>query len=191
MNLDQTINSLPDKIAESVSIIRIAAKGIAIIRERTLSGKFLTGTGTGQKIRAGVEQYSTKAMPIPYGRYMALMGDKPPEGTKIFRNKSGTVMVIFSGGYKRLRELSKKPNEHVYMSWTGRMLRNLNIIRSEKTIAEIGFNDAESERIAGYHNLYGSGKGKVLHPFLGFTTEDDQQLVGMAEQEIGNLLKTI
>ncbi|MDD5061471.1 MAG: hypothetical protein PHN44_04210 [Candidatus Marinimicrobia bacterium] len=191
MELEQVINSLPDKIAESVSIIRIAAKGIAIIRERTLGGKFLTGTGAGQKIRAGVEQYSTKAMPIPYGLYMALMGEKPPEGAKIFRNKSGAVMVIFTGGYKRLRELSKKPNEHVYMSWTGRMLRNLNIIRSEKTIAEIGFNDAETERIAGYHNKSGAGKNKVLHPFLGFTAEDETQLVGMAEQEINNLLKSI
>jgi hypothetical protein len=191
MDFDQTISSLPDKIAESVSIIRLAAKGIAIIRERTLSGKFLTGAGVNQKIRAGVEQYSTKAMPIPYGRYMALMNEKPPESAKVFRNKSGTVMVIFSGGYKRLRELSQKPNEHVYMSWTGRMLRNLNIIRNEKTTATIGFNDAESERIAGYHNLYGAGKGKVLHPFLGFTAEDDQQLLGLAQQEINNLLKSI
>jgi len=169
---------------------RLAGKGLAIIRTRTLAGEFLTGVGTG-RTKTGKQQYSTKPMPIPYGKYMALTQGKVPDKTKVYRSKSGHVMVILVGGYKRYRELSKKPADHVYMSWSGRMLRNFKIIHKEKGKAALGFDDADSARIARYHNIDGAGKAKVLHPFIGFTAEEEKELAGVAELLINDVLKAL
>jgi len=191
MDFKTAIQGLPDTITERVCITRLAGKGLAIIRARTLRGEFLTGVGTGQRKDTSKSQYSTKPMPVPYGKYLALTEGQAPDKSKVYRSKSGHVMVILTGGYKRYRVLSKKPADHVYMSWTGRMLRNFQIIKDEKGKATLGFQDADSARIARYHNIDGAGKNKVKHPFIGFTTEEENELAGVAETIINDVLKAL
>lgn len=185
----QELENLPHKITEAVSMIRIAGKALAIIRARTGRGEFLTGVGTKQSIDTSRQQYSTKPCPIPYGKYLALMNSKPPEGAKIFRSKSGHVMVIVAGGYKRIREMAKKQSDHVVMGWTGRMMRDFSIIKQGETDAILGFKESESARIARYHNIEGAGKSKVKHPFIGFTLDEENQLAGLAQSFIDKALK--
>lgn len=191
MSFEQALKKLPDQVREKVAIQRIGLKAVAIIRQRTLKGEFLTGTGTGQRIDTSQSQYSTKPAPIPYGKYRALTRRKPPEDSIIYRHQSGTVMVILQGGYKEFRRLAGRTSDHVNLNFTGRMMRNFGIIQTGNEHISLGFKDRQSRTIARYHNIDGAGKAKIKHQFLGFTKEEEEQLAGLAEQLIDGAIKSL
>lgn len=189
MSFEKDVKRIPGKIAESVSMIRAGGKVLSIIRDRTLKGKFLSEAKVGATIDTSKSQYSTKPAPIPYGLYRAKAKKKPPSSMPVFTNKSGTVMVILSRGYKQLREIAGKQSNHVVMSWSGRMMRNFGIRRKSKDEVVLDFSDSYSERLARYHNIEGAGKSKVTHPFIGLTQAEASQVVDEVDKMLNKALQ--
>jgi hypothetical protein len=178
-NADQVaadLNRLIEDVVERVILVRLGARAIAIIRQRTLKGEFLEGSSP------GASQYSTTPMPLPLGALQkATRGrlqaqEKNQSAYKIFTAKSGRVWVVLQGGYKEFRQLAGKANDHVTMTWSGRMMRNLGIVKRTKSEVEIGFSDQQSHQLAVYHNIMGAGRGRKKHVFMGFTPAEEQEL---------------
>jgi hypothetical protein len=176
--------NLPEQIVETVRLERVAARGVAIIRERTLKGDFLGGTGAQQSIAESNSQYSETPMPLPYGSLPKYVQERMAgrEDIKIFTSRKGTVWVVIPGGYKEYRQISGKQSDRVVMNWSGKMMASLGIVTDEPGKAAIGFTDSYAERIASYHNVQGAGKSKRMHRFFGFTAEEGNELTGIAQE---------
>lgn len=192
--------NLEDGIVDNVLMIRLGLKAKAFILQRVQRGEYLEGS-------TGGSEYSTTPMPVPYGLFVkkfgsALLKKKGGKDEKIirgrgqkiittaksdefsvFRSKSGKTMVLISGGYKRWRELNKKSSGPVAMTWTARMLRNLEILRTEKMTTQLGFSSS-SENDKAYWQHQGAGKNKVTRKFMDLTEKEINQLGDLAEQLI-------
>lgn len=171
------LQDLKNRVVDNVMMVRLGAKGIAIIRKRTLEGRFLTGSSP------NADEYSTKPLPLPFGKFTratqkeVLKRQLQTGEFRIFTNrKSGNTWIIIEGGYKKFRELAGKPTDNVVMTWSGRMLRNLGITRSGEQDVELGFSEAGSKQLALYHNVMGAGKSKRKHVFMGFDEKEINDL---------------
>ncbi len=185
--LEARISALPGEIVDQVMLTRVGLKGVAIIRKRTESGVFLPGSS------ANAENYSTTPMPLPYGKLRGKLSGKKAkeEGFRVFTSKSGRVWIVLPGGYKQYRQLYGKAADKVTLSWSGRMLRNLKLISASGDTAELGFDDAEEDRIASYHNTLGAGKSRRKHVFMGFTEGEEEQLTAETVKQLEGKLKVI
>lgn len=187
------IERLKDAVVDNVIMLRIANKGIAIIRKRTLKGEFLPGSSP------NASQYSTTPLPLPLGKFTRetqrqILSGKADlgENFRLFTNrKTRNVWIVIQGGYKKFRELAGKPTDNVVMTWSGRMMRNLGIIRSTETEATLGFSDQGSRQIAEYHNVLGAGKSRRKHIFMGFEEKELKELAKLAGEEIAKKLSGI
>ena len=189
MSLQQEVRNIPDKISEQVALIRAGSKALGIIRDRTRKGNFLEEAKVGTSIGETNAQYSEKSAPVPYGLYRTKAGKKPPDDMAVFQNDSGTAMVILEGGYKQLRQIARKPSDHVVMSWSGRMMRNFGIKKKSREEVVLGFSDSYAERLARYHNIEGAGKNQVKHPFIGLTEEEAKEIVEVVEKMIDQVVR--
>jgi hypothetical protein len=199
---------IENALVDNVIIIKVAEKAQAFIRKRVYNQQYLEGS-------TGTSQYSTTPMPVPYGAFVKKFGkiflrQKSKENNrakffnkgknnfsfanaqdfKVFRSKSGKTMVIIPGGYKQWREINNKNSSPVDLTWSGRMLRNLGILRPpENGTAEIGFPSSSENLKAYYHNVAGAGKRKVTRKFMGITQPELDDLGDLAEKMIFQRLK--
>jgi hypothetical protein len=165
---------LVQRIINRALLLQVGSHVLMIIKERTLRGEYLPGsTGTGQ--------YSTTPMPLPLGvlqkKYRSNKSLKELEagGARIFTNlRSKITWIILTGGYKQLREITGRDASHVTLSWSGKMMRNLKVLKADPATASvtIGFDEESSSRIASYHQIEGAGKSKKTHKFLGLTEQE-------------------
>ena len=189
--LQRKIDALPGEIVDQILLTRVGLKGVAIIRKRTEGGQFLPGSSP------NAENYSTTPMPLPYGALRnKLSGRKAKEaGFKVFTSKSGRVWIVLPGGYKQYRQLYGKQTDRVTLSWSGRMLRNLKLLSTSQSgqSAEsvVGFDDADSARIAGYHNELGAGKSRKKHVFIGFNDSEISDLTAETVKQIKGRLRVL
>ncbi len=184
--LRQKISTLQNSVVDRMMVMRAANAGVAIIRERTTSGKFLEGSS------AGAEQYSAKPFARPLGGLTrnttkALLAS----GSEIFTSKNKSTWIVVAGGYKRFRELAGKDSSHVSLTWTGRMLRNLGIISADDTGAVISEKDADMKKLATYHQVSGAGKSRRLHKFIGFTADEQVRLKKLVGEEVMKKIKAM
>lgn len=201
-NAHLILKNLSEDIVDNVVMIKVSTKAQAFIRQRVFRAQYLEGS-------TGTSLYSTTPMPVPYGAFVKKLGksflkqrngrkkDKQkligkgksnftfadPSEFNVFRSKSGKVMVLIQGGYKRWRELNKKTSGPVTMTWSGRMMRNLGILRVDKNTSEIGFSSLE-ESTKAYYAHAGAGKKKVTHKFMDITNSELDELGDLAEQLI-------
>lgn len=57
-----------------------------------------------------------------------------------------------------------------------------------KAEIELGFNRDELAKIASYHDVYGAGKNKVLHQFLGLTDSELETVSEFMLKEMGEVI---
>lgn len=169
-------------------LLAIGGQALLIIKRRTLEGRFLPGS-------TGSNKYSTTPMPMPFGaltkavRSSSAVKDLVKSGeAELFTNlRSHNTWIILKGGYEQFRKLSGRSIDHVNLSWTGKMLRNLKVLHVDPALASVtlGFSDPRSGEIASYHNELGAGKKKVTHKFVGLTAEELSEIGTFAEQILG------
>jgi hypothetical protein len=204
---NKVFDDIQNTIVDNIIIIKVAKKAQAFIRKRDYNQQYLEGS-------TGKSQYSTTPMPVPYGAFVKKFGktflrQKSKENNrtkffnkgkqnfsfansqdfKVYRSKTGRTMVIIPGGYKQWREINNKNPEPVDLTWSGRMLRNLGILRAENGTAEIGFPSSSENLKAYYHNVAGAGKSKVTRKFMGITQPELDDLAELAEKLIFQKLK--
>lgn len=173
------LQNLKDVIVDRVIVMKLANAGLAIIRQRTLSGKFLPGSSP------GADEYSTKPFARPLGGLTKkLQRDLLANGAQVFTKDGKATWVVIKGGYKQMREIAGKDTSHVSLTWTGRMMRNLGILTSDDNSAVLGPKDADTKQLSLYHNVMGAGKSKRKRVFMGFSDSEKRKL----EQLVGDSL---
>lgn len=205
------LRDLRKDIVDNVLMKQCGLKAVFIIRRRTLEGKFLPG--------ATSDTYSEKPFAMPLGAVAKTLGKKiesnkkfslrkrakidgkwksetvgqvDPGEFQIITTKAGALWVIIGGGYKRYRELSGRQNDKVDLNWSGRMMRNLNIMPGslQADRVDVGFPSADERKKAEWHNILGAGRSKRLHPFMGMTAEEEVELTKFAGEEIAKKIIT-
>lgn len=168
-----------DNLVENVLLKRLANGALALIRRRTLQGEF----------KEGDQQYSAKPFAMPIGGLTKMLQKRivaqgkgtrnraPDPNFQLFTSKSGNLWVIVKLGYKKIRELAGKESDHVTMTWTGRMLRNLGVINMTRNSAEIGFTSQDEEQKAIWHNIMGAGRSRKKHVFMYLTEKEVDKLL--------------
>jgi hypothetical protein len=181
--------NLAREIVNRALLMQIGQQAILIIKKRTLEGKFLPGS-------TGTSKYSRTPMPMPFGtltkavqRSGAIKSMVKDGRASLFTNlRSHNTWIILQGGYEEFRKLSGRDIEHVTLSWTGKMLRNLKVISASSSSGSvtIGFSDPRSAEIASYHQELGAGRKRVTHKFLGLTDEEVNQIGSFMRELIVN-----
>lgn len=180
-------NNFVKNIIDNSILAQIGDKVIAIIQQRTLSGKYLPGSTE--------KGYSTKPAPMPYGGLIARLGEG--KAKQVFRNiqkgnepaiwresKSKKIWLILTGGYKRLRELAGKESDRVTMNWSGNMMSSLKYKTDPaQGIVTIYFTNKEAEEIAGFQHQ-GAGKNKVMRKFMGLAKPEQLSIEKWLGEEI-------
>jgi len=189
--MDNTISKIErnlNNFLESVAIKTVSNGVITIVRKRTLKGKYLEGSS------AGAGEYSTKPFAMPLGAltgsgYQTSLTNRmhatiigkgsflKNSDFQLFTSKTNTLWVLVKGGYKEIRSLAKKQVQTANLNWSGRMMRNLGIQNLTAKTSVLGFNDAESNKLAYYHNIMGVGKSKKKRVFMGLTDTEVNELV--------------
>lgn len=185
--LQQKLSAVASQLVDELLITRVGLLGVAIIRHRTEGGEFLPGSSS------GAEQYSTTPMPLPYGKLRNKFSGKKAKdaGFRVFTSKAGMVWIVLPGGYKQYRQIYGKATDHVSLSWTGNMLRNLKVLPPEPSAAVIGFDNPDEALIASYHNTLGAGKSHKKHVFMGFTDAEVGQLTAETVKQIQGKIKIL
>lgn len=178
------LQDLKDVIVDRVIVMKLANAGLAIIRERTLSGKFLPGSSP------GADQYSTKPFARPLGGLTKqLQKELIAIGSHVFTKEGKQTWIVIKGGYKQMRELGGKDTARVSLTWTGRMMRNLGILNTDDRSAVLGPKDEDTKQISLYHNVMGAGKSKKKRVFMGFTESEKGRLSKLVGDEVMQRLK--
>lgn len=184
--IPEKLIALQNTVIDNIILLRLANGAIAIIRKRTLAGKYLEGSSP------AADRYSEVAMPLPLGRLQKALQKqltknelKNKDQYKIFKSKSGQTWIVIRGGYKAYRKLAGKFTDYVVMSWSGRMLRNMGIIRDpDGKGSEIGFPDDDVRKLALYHNVLGAGKSHRKHIFFALSKDEQTALLKSTGEDI-------
>jgi len=182
--LQTKLAALPGKLVDEIILQRLGLGAVAIIRKRTLEGQFLEGSSP------DASQYSSKPFPIPLGLLKNKVSKtelKDKEKYVIFQAKSGSTWVVVMGGYKFYRKLGGRQNDHVDLSWSGRMLSNMGITEMNQNGLTIGFSREENQKLALWHNVLGAGKSHRKHVFFDLTEEERKKFAKYAGEEITKL----
>jgi hypothetical protein len=185
-DLRNAILNLKDTIVDRIVVMKLANAGLAIIRERTLSGKFLPGSSP------GADQYSTKPFARPLaGLTKQLQKNLISNGAQVFTKEGKSTWIVIKGGYKQMRELGGKDTSRVSLTWSGRMMRNIGILTSDDNSAILGPKDTDTKQLSLYHNVMGAGKSKKKRVFMGFTEAEKGRLAKLVGDEAMKRLKLI
>jgi len=149
-------------------VIKSAAlQAVAFILQNTYSGK--------DKDNKPFVGYGTKTFAMPLAAFFSITGKKHranlnKEGDlQIFTSKkSGKRWIAIEGGYKNFKEKwSFKKAQTVNLSFSGQMLKELQVMEVGDSFAYIGFKSKEMAERASYHVFQGAGKRRVIRNFLG------------------------
>lgn len=194
------MNNPFEKVVDKIVMQRIGGHVVFVIRRRTQQGKFLDGSSP------NAEQYSTKPFAMPayalgkmLGKRIEASGDykgRTQRATEfsLFRNEKwqNSLWVISHLGYKRIRQIAGKPVDVVSLIWSGAYLRDFGVLLVDETKTQLGWNSAENQQLAVYHEEMGAGKSRRKHKILGLTNEEiNSELLPFAQTEIVKKLKSI
>lgn len=159
------------KFVETAFMRTIGNEALAMIEENVRKGVDTDGKAF---------KYGEKPFWRPYDkRIIAKLGGKSGAGTfyKIVKSNNKLGMIIL-GGYRRYKEkVAGKPLK--FLSLSGQMMRNLNVVSSRQGETIIGFPDKEQAEKAFYLNVSGAGKSRKLWKFMGLRKEQIEELKRM------------
>lgn len=147
-----------------------------------------------ENIAAGVDidgkayQYSTKPFFMPWSQSLQRkLGGKKGEGTYYeyaVSKKTGAFGMLILGGYKAFKEKTKPDVANDFLTYTGKMLRGMKVLRRENDSVTIGWSDPRLAQIAFYLNVSGAGKSRKLWKFLGLRLQQQDALAKMMAPQI-------
>lgn len=111
--------------------------------------------------------------------------------TREGRDIQGNAFRPYSKGYKKKRLDNDLPIDIVNLVWDdqqGMMSKTDFIISDDLKSISLIIDDDDKKEIAEYHNVKGAGKGKVIRKFWGFSPEEEEQLQGLADSIISNII---
>lgn len=155
----------------------------------------LENVAAGLDIHGKKYKYSTRPFARPFDPKLKGVKGLAKEGrlTIFLRGKTRHWMVV-TGGYEDYRRMKGKNPTGDWLTDTGAMLRNLQIIELTDESASLGFTDPLQLKKATWLNIEGAGKGKRLWQFLGLRKEQEIELAQYAaslltEKYIEEMLK--
>ena len=146
-------------------------------------------------------QYSENNFYIPFSPKIYSAYKKDNSFARFVTTKSGKKgFIVF--GYKKFKEKFYPQSVNNYLTASGKMLRDMNILKtsdnSEGSCGEIiiGFTDVRNSQIAFYLNVSGAGRGRKLWKFLGLSQKQIEELSVKYQSHITkeiaqNLIKNI
>ena len=166
------------EIIGNAILMRIGQRSIVIIKQRTAKGIFLNGSTPGS------DKYSEKPFSMPAGAvkkkdlFMKIKNGEFGDDAQLFRTKAGKLWVAIKKGYKWIREQSNRPTSNVDLWWTGSLMRSLKVqsVDVVNGTINIGHNDERTKQLAYWHNVSGTGKGKVVRKYLALSEEELEKL---------------
>jgi hypothetical protein len=171
-----------NNIVDDVFLQRAGNKLIFIIRRRTNKGIFLPGSSR----RAN--QYSTKPFAMPVYAASKMLGANitraaklDPDNYHLFTSKAGNLWVLVKKGYKEIRRKANKFSDHVTMQFTSGYMRDLSVLRTGGTAADVGWKSGRNQRLATFHEVMGAGKSKRLHKILGMLKKEEDEMQAYIE----------
>ena len=158
-NLDIKVRYKPQQLQ------KIGLHLLSILRDRTAKGLDKDGKP--------FKPYSTNAFKVPYSQstksaVLQLIKD----GKAILFNRGGVKFALIKSGYLDYKKLIFKGTSYdgtVNLMLTGRMLQDLNVLRTDNNQIVIGFNNMEMAERA----MYNIKRGR---DFMGFSDADLQDI---------------
>lgn len=161
-----------------------ALQAVAFILENTYSGK--------DKDNKPFVAYGTKTFAMPLAAFYSITGkihrkNLNAEGdlTIFTSKKSGKRWIAIEGGYKNFKEKwSHKKAQTVNLSFSGQMLKELQVLEVGSSFAYIGFKSKQMAERASFHVLQGAGKRKVIRNFLGLPPVQQEKIAEFISKNI-------
>jgi hypothetical protein len=171
---DKTTEELLKEFISQALLLRIGKRAVFIIQNRVSEGRFLDGSSE------GASQYSEKPFVMPFGAIkkksvMTKILEDKYDDTHLFRAKSsGKLWVLIDKGYRWLREVSGKPSTKVDLTWTGELMRSLDVLEVDESKFEvtIGHKGDRNEKLSEYFNQSGTGRSRRIRKYLALSEEE-------------------
>lgn len=120
-------------------------------------------------------QYSEKDFYIPFSQKVYKAYKKDSSFARFVTTSSGKKgFIVF--GYKKFKEKLYPASANNYLTASGKMLRDLNLLRTTDNEIIIGFTDSRNSQLAHWFNVSGVGKSRKLWKFLGITEKQIDEL---------------
>lgn len=145
-------------------------------------------------IREGVDtsgaaySYSEKNYYRPFDKKIYSAYKKDTSFGQIITSKSTGKQGFIIFGYKKFKEKFNPQASKNYLTWSGKMLRDMNVLKTSGNEIIIGFNDPLQTQKAYWFNISGVGRSRKLWKFLGLRKE---QINMLAEKFAGQITKEI
>ena len=97
----------------------------------------------------------------------------------------GNPFAEYSESYKPKRERNELPTDTPDLAFSVRdgMMQQLRYDLSDGGV-DLGFDTAEKALLASYHNTKGAGRSKVIRLFFGLSTDEEQQLADLIDDDL-------
>jgi len=131
-----------------------------------------------ENIAAGIDydgqpyKYSEEAFYRPYELKLA---QKLGSAASVFTKPDGKLGMIVHG-YKAYKEAVAPYSVGKFLTLSGKMLRNLNVLTTENNRVIIGFSDPELAQRAFWLNVSGAGRGRKLWKFMGLQKAQQDEI---------------
>jgi hypothetical protein len=158
---------------------RIGDDALAMITEQI---------GSGVDYEGGSYAYSTKPFWRPWAPdVVRKLGGKAGEGTfyhTFFSHNTGAAGLLILGGYKAYKEKMNPTAASKYLTWSGKMLRNMKPFAPADDSITIGWTDPVIAQRAFWLNVSGAGRSRKLWKFLGLSAKHQEDLVNKYGPEV-------
>ncbi|MCS7054077.1 MAG: hypothetical protein NZM09_10145 [Ignavibacterium sp.] len=129
--------------------------------------------------------YSEKNYYRPFDKSIYSKLRKDQSFGKVISNKEGKLgFVIF--GYKKFKEVFNPSAKNDYLTWSGKMLRDLNVLKLTDNTVVVGFTDPNNAQKAYWFNIAGVSKSRKLWKFLGLRQQQIDEIKLKYEKQITN-----
>lgn len=137
-------------------------------------------------IRAGVDSdgqrysYSTRPFAMPARRIKGRKALEAEGRIRTFTTAQGKLWMVVTGGYRDWRIMQGADPDGDFLTMSGRMLRNLQVLPPSEDSVRIGFTDTEQAQKALWLSVTGAGRSRKLWRFMGLQKSQERELAEYA-----------
>jgi len=129
--------------------------------------------------------YSEKNYYRPFDKSIYSKLRKDQSFGKVITGSGGKLgFIIF--GYKKFKEVFNPSAKNDFLNWSGKMLRDINILSNSENKIIIGFTDPNNAKKAYWFNAAGVSKSRKLWKFLGLRQQQIDDIKFKYEKDITN-----